>query len=321
MAEALTRCKVERFGETCIVRIYTHDYCLHHDIPDGHPERPARLAYLLEHLANTGFTEDHSLCEAPAISDEMIACAHDGHLAKRLADMTPELDPVAVDPDTWLSPQSVLAARHAAGAVWQGVCDVVAGEEERVFCAVRPPGHHAESAAPMGFCLFNSVAIAAINGLSLPGIDRVAILDFDVHHGNGTVEICSAYPDILVCSSFQHPFYPDRYHEVSQSNIVNTPLPEGTSGTEFRRAIAASWWAKIEKHQPDLIIISAGFDGHRDDPLAQWGLVEADYRWITSEIVALANQFAEGRIVSALEGGYDLDALAKSALAHLRELA
>lgn len=321
MAEALTRCKVERFGETCIVRIYTHDYCLHHDIPDGHPERPARLAYLLEHLANTGFTKDHSLCEAPAISDEMIACAHDGHLAKRLADMTPEVDLVAVDPDTWLSPQSVLAARHAAGAVWQGVCDVVAGEEERVFCAVRPPGHHAESAAPMGFCLLNSVAIAAINGLSLPGIDRVAILDFDVHHGNGTVEICSAYPDILVCSSFQHPFYPGRYHEVSQSNIVNTPLPEGTSGTEFRRAIAASWWAEIEKHQPDLIIISAGFDGHRDDPLAQWGLVEADYRWITSEIVALANQFAEGRIVSALEGGYDLDALAKSALAHLRELA
>ena len=320
MAEASTRCKVERFGETCIVRIYTHDYCLHHHIPDGHPERPARLAYLLEHLANTGFTEDHPLCEAPAISDQMIARAHEAPLANQLADLTPEAGLVAVDPDTWLSPRSLMAARHAAGAVWQGVCDVVTGEEERVFCAVRPPGHHAESAAPMGFCLFNSVAIAAINALSFPGIDRVAVLDFDVHHGNGTVEICAAYPDILVCSSFQHPFYPGRYHEVSQSNIVNTPLPAGTSGTEFRRAIAASWWAAIERHRPDLILISAGFDGHIDDPLAQWGLVEADYSWITSEIVSLANQFAEGRIVSALEGGYDLDALARSALAHLGEL-
>ena len=303
------------------MHIYTHDTCLQHEVPSGHPERPARLDFLLNHLVQTGFTKDHPLLVAPTISEEMIARAHHRRLAKTLADTTPSEGLVALDEDTWLSPASVTAARHAAGAVWQGVNDVVNSVEKRVFCAVRPPGHHAESNMPMGFCLFNSVAIAAINALTLPDIKRVAILDFDVHHGNGTVEMSSAYPDILVCSSFQHPYYPGRYHEVAQPNIVNTPLPAGTSGSAFRRAIAASWWPEIEKHRPDLIIISAGFDGHEADPLAEWGLVEADYRWITAEIVALAGQYAQGRIVSALEGGYDLDSLAASAMVHLEQLA
>ncbi|MDG2461104.1 MAG: histone deacetylase family protein [Luminiphilus sp.] len=302
------------------MRIYTHDTCLQHEVPSGHPERPARLDFLLNHLAQTGFTKDHPLLVAPTIAEEMIARAHHRRLAKTLADATPRKGLVALDEDTWLSPASVTAARHAAGAVWQGVNDVVNSVEKRVFCAVRPPGHHAESNTPMGFCLLNSVAIAAINALSLPDIERVAILDFDVHHGNGTVEMSTAYPDILVCSSFQHPYYPGRYHEVAQPNIVNTPLAAGTSGPAFRRAIAARWWPEIEKHRPDLILISAGFDGHKADPLAQWGLVEADYSWITAEIVALAGQYAQGRIVSVLEGGYDLDSLAASAMAHLEQL-
>jgi acetoin utilization deacetylase AcuC-like enzyme len=205
--------------------------------------------------------------------------------------------------------------------VWQGVNDVVAGDVMRVFCAVRPPGHHAEFDSPMGFCLLNSVAIAAINALKLPGIDRVAILDFDVHHGNGTVDLCHQYPEILVCSSFQHPHYPHRLHDVVAPNIVNTPLVAGASGDDFRRAISGSWWQAVEAHKPDLILISAGFDAHRDDPLAHLHLDEADFAWVTQEITALADQFSQGRIVSTLEGGYDLRALAGSTLAHLEVLA
>ena len=216
---------------------------------------------------------------------------------------------------------SLLAALQAAGSVWQGVIDVVAGAETRVFCAVRPPGHHAEFDSPMGFCLLNSVAIAAINALNLPDVKRVAILDFDVHHGNGTVDLCRHHPDILVCSSFQHPHYPHRLHDLVSENIVNTPLEAGASGDDFRRAITNSWWPAIEAHQPHLIFVSAGFDAHRADPLAQINLVEADFAWVTSEIAALADQFADGRIVSTLEGGYDLEALANSVLAHLQALA
>ena len=216
---------------------------------------------------------------------------------------------------------SLLAALQAAGSVWQGVIDVVAGAETRVFCAVRPPGHHAEFDSPMGFCLLNSVAIAAINALSLPDVERVAILDFDVHHGNGTVDLCRHHPDILVCSSFQHPHYPHRLHDLVSENIVNTPLEAGASGDDFRHAITKTWWPAIEAHQPNLIFVSAGFDAHRADPLAQINLVEADFAWVTTEIAALADQFADGRIVSTLEGGYDLEALANSALAHLQALA
>jgi acetoin utilization deacetylase AcuC-like enzyme len=172
----------------------------------------------------------------------------------------------------------------------------------------------------MGFCLLNSVAIAAVNALSLAAIDRVAVLDFDVHHGNGTVDICRHDPRILVCSSFQHPFYPGRMHEIAQHNIVNTPLSAGASGDDFRRAVAASWWPAIEAHRPDLILISAGFDGHKLDDIAQLNLSEADYQWVTEEIAALADQYAAGRVVSALEGGYHFEALASSTLVHLEGL-
>ena len=220
-----------------------------------------------------------------------------------------------------MGPTSMAAALQAAGSVWQGVKDVDSGDETRVFCAVRPPGHHAEFDSPMGFCLLNSVAIAAINALNLPSIDRVAILDFDVHHGNGTVDLCHKHPDILVCSSFQHPHYPDRRHDVVATNIVNTPLAAGSSGDDFRRAISGSWWQAVEAHRPNLVLISAGFDAHREDPLAHINLDETDFTWVTQEITALAEQFSQGRIVSTLEGGYDLQALADSTLAHLQMLA
>jgi acetoin utilization deacetylase AcuC-like enzyme len=272
------------------------------------------------HLERTGFLQDHSLQVAPSLPRELIETAHSSALYDQLENAIPERGISALDPDTWLGPHSLSASCHAAGAVWQGVNDVVLGDQTRVFCAVRPPGHHAEQAAAMGFCLLNSVAIAAVNALSLAAIDRVAVLDFDVHHGNGTVDICRHDPRILVCSSFQHPFYPGRMHEISQNNIVNTPLSAGASGDDFRRAVAASWWPAIEAHRPDLILISAGFDGHKLDDIAQLNLSEPDYQWVTEEIAALADQYAAGRVVSALEGGYHFEALASSTLVHLEGL-
>ena len=303
------------------MRIYSHLDCVNHETPEGHPERSDRLAFLLAHLEQTGFTQDHPVLEASPIGDELVRQAHHPELLKRLRQSNPDEGLTALDPDTWMGPTSMAAALQAAGSVWQGVNDVVSGDEAQVFCAVRPPGHHAEFDSPMGFCLLNSVAIAAINALSLAGIDRVAILDFDVHHGNGTVDLCQKHPEILVCSSFQHPHYPDRLHDVVAANIVNTPLAAGASGDDFRRAISSSWWPAVETHQPDLILISAGFDAHRDDPLAHINLDEGDFAWVTAEITALAEQFSQGRIVSTLEGGYDLPALADSTLAHLEVLA
>lgn len=303
------------------MRLYSHPDCVSHQTPEGHPERPDRLAFLLAHLEQTGFTQDHPVREALPIEDERVHQAHHPLLLDRLRQSNPVEGLTPLDPDTWMGPSSMAAAMQAAGSVWQGVNDVVAGDEMRVFCAVRPPGHHAEFESPMGFCLLNSVAIAAINALKLPGIDRVAILDFDVHHGNGTVDLCRSHPEILVCSSFQHPHYPHRLHDVRAPNIVNTPLPAGASGDDFRRAISSSWWQAVEAHRPDLILISAGFDAHREDPLAHVNLDEGDFAWVTQEITALANQFSQGRIVSTLEGGYDLKALADSTLAHLEVLA
>ena len=303
------------------MRIYSHLDCVNHETPEGHPERSDRLAFLLAHLEQTGFTQDHPVLEASLIADELVHQAHHPELLQRLRQSNPGEGLTALDPDTWMGPTSIAAALQAAGSVWQGVNDVVSGDEAQVFCAVRPPGHHAEFDSPMGFCLLNSVAIAAINALSLAGIDRVAILAFDVHHGNGTVDLCQKHPEILVCSSFQHPHYPDRLHDVVAPNIINTPLAAGASGDDFRRAISSSWWPAVETHQPDLILISAGFDAHRDDPLAHINLDEGDFAWVTAEITALAEQFSQGRIVSTLEGGYDLPALADSTLAHLRVLA
>ena len=303
------------------MRVYSHADCVNHETPEGHPERSDRLTFLLAHLETTGFTQDHPVLEAHPIEEPLIQAAHDPELLTRLRLSAPQEGLTSIDPDTWMGKTSMAAALQAAGSVWQGVNDVVSGVEHRVFCAVRPPGHHAEFGSPMGFCLLNSIAIAAINALSLADIDRVAILDFDVHHGNGTVDMCRHHPEILVCSSFQHPHYPHRLHDVLAPNIVNTPLPAGASGEDFRRAISGSWWRAIEAHQPDLILISAGFDAHRLDPLAQINLDAADFAWVTQEIAALSSQFSEGRIVSALEGGYDLQALADSALAHLEALA
>jgi len=310
------------------VHLYTDTRCLEHRVPNGHPERPERLAAVLNHLKACGFIDDHPMLAPEQAKDVDIQRAHSLAHVKDITTFATkdnlEADKtsmVPVDPDTWMSQHSLTAARLAAGAVCNGIDDLISGRTQRVFCAVRPPGHHAERDAAMGFCLFNSIAIGALKALASPTIERVAILDFDVHHGNGTVDIFTDNPAVMVCSSFQHPHYPNRKFDVRRDHLIHTPLAAGTAGTEFRRQIEADWLPALERHAPELILVSAGFDAHQRDPLAQLNLVEDDYAWITDLIVSTANQYSEGRVISTLEGGYDLQALTQSVETHLAHLA
>ncbi|MDE0226452.1 MAG: histone deacetylase family protein [Gammaproteobacteria bacterium] len=300
--------------------LFTHLNCLEHDMGERHPERPARLAAVLMHLDETGLYSDLDVHEAPEARRTDLARVHGEAFLDGLEELSPEEGLVRVDPDTAMGPGSLLAARTAAGAAVAGVELALSDAEKRVFCAVRPPGHHAEVSRAMGFCFFNSVAVAAARALSDPGVDRVAILDFDVHHGNGTVAAFMDNPDVLVCSSFQFPFYPYRLQDVDRPNIVNTPLPAGTRGADFRQAVERDWLPALDGFKPELILVSAGFDGHADDPLAGLLLTEEDYTWVTSLITDAANRHAGGRIVSMLEGGYHLGALSRSVAAHIEGL-
>ena len=303
------------------MRIYTHPEYLNHQVMDGHPERPERLSHLMKHLSQIGLTQDFEVVQPQPVPTSRILAAHSQSHVDFLRGTSPEEGIVPLDPDTWMSPASFSAAELAAGAVFSGMDTVLNGAQQRVFCAVRPPGHHAERDSAMGFCLLNSVAIAAIAALDHAEVERVAILDFDVHHGNGTVDVCRDHPQILVCSSFQSPYYPNRLDDLVQPNIVNTPLVAGSDGRVFRAALERDWLPALEAHQPDIVFVSAGFDAHVNDPLADLRLVEDDYRWVTQLIVSMAIQYAQGRVVSTLEGGYDLDALARSVTAHLGALA
>ncbi len=303
------------------MRIYTHPEYLNHQVMDGHPERPERLSHLMKHLSQIGLTQDFEVVQPQPVPTSRILAAHSQSHVDFLRGTSPEEGIVPLDPDTWMSPASFSAAELAAGAVFSGMDTVLNGAQQRVFCAVRPPGHHAERDSAMGFCLLNSVAIAAIAALDHAEVERVAILDFDVHHGNGTVDVCRDHPQILVCSSFQSPYYPNRLDDLVQPNIVNTPLVAGSDGRVFRAALERDWLPALETHQPDIVFVSAGFDAHVNDPLADLRLVEDDYRWVTQFIVSMAIQYAQGRVVSTLEGGYDLDALARSVTAHLGALA
>ena len=299
--------------------LFTNPLCLEHERV-GHPERPARLTAVLEHLAETGLLAELDVRDAPLADRQALARVHDDAYLDALERLAPSQGLVSLDPDTFMGPRSLQAARCVAGAAVAGVDLVHSGAEQRVFCAVRPPGHHAEESAAMGFCLLNGIAAAAAHGLAQDGVSRIAILDFDVHHGNGTVAAFKDNPAVLVCSSFQFPHYPYRLQDVNRPHILNTPLPAGTAGGAFRRAIERDWLPALEAFQPNLILVSAGFDAHAADPLGDLLLDEDDFRWITELIVAAANQYAQGRIVSVLEGGYDLAALASCVRVHVEAL-
>ena len=301
--------------------LLTHAVCLEHEMDPGHPECPARLASVLKHLEETGIRDELDACPADLAKRSDLARVHAEPYLDALDKVAPEAGLVHVTPDTALGPRSLDAARAAAGAAVEGVRLVLQGKDQRVFCAVRPPGHHAEESAAMGFCFLNGNAVAAMVALEDDAVDRVAILDFDVHHGNGTVASFMDNPSVLVCSSFQHPHYPYRYFDVDRPNIVNTPLPAGTRGLEFRNAVERDWLPALDDFKPQLILVSAGFDGHARDPLGDFLLTEDDFAWVTGLITDAADRHAGGRIVSVLEGGYDLDALARCVEVHVEGLA
>lgn len=292
-----------------------------HRMQPRHPECPQRTAVVIERLEASGLADDLIRPPAPqAVGNADLARVHPiAHLAW-LEQRLPAEGLAPVDGDTFLAPGSIRAARAVAGTAVAATDGVMDGSFERAFCAIRPPGHHAETSLAMGFCFFNSIAIAARRALEVHGLDRIAIVDFDVHHGNGTAEIFADDPRVLFCSSFQHPFYPGRGTDISGEHIVLTPLAAGTGSLAFRQAIERDWIPALERHRPELILVSAGFDAHRDDPLGGLDLVTDDYRWITGLISALAHDSANDRVVSLLEGGYDLKALADCAEVHVAAL-
>ncbi|MET0345296.1 MAG: histone deacetylase family protein [Casimicrobiaceae bacterium] len=298
----------------------THPSCRQHDMGPYHPECPERLDAISDRLIAAGLDSHLQHYTAPAATREQIARVHGARYIDEVEAASPESGLHFIDPDTALNPYSLQAARHAAGAVVKAVDLAMSGECTTAFCAVRPPGHHAERSRAMGFCLFNSVAIGARHACEVHGLERVAIVDFDVHHGNGTEEIFTGDPRVLMVSTFQHPLYPYSGLDNPSPLMVNIPLSPGSGGTEFRAAVTDHWLPALDKYRPQLILISAGFDAHREDPLANLKLVEADYAWVTRELLAVARKHAQGRIVSSLEGGYGLSALGRSVTEHVREL-
>ena len=301
-------------------RLYTHATCLLHSAGAGHPESPLRLQTVLEALDNDRFAALDRV-EAPRATREQLARVHAVQLVDLLADIVPTGGYASLDADTMMTEHSYEAALRAAGAVCAAVDAVIDGTATRAFCAVRPPGHHATHDKAMGFCIFNSVAVGAAQALSR-GIERVAIVDFDVHHGNGTQDIFWQTPNVLYASTHQSPLYPGTgaSGETGAGNIVNAPLPPGAGRAEFRAAFQQIVLPALHEQKPQLVMISAGFDAHRLDPLADLNLDGADYAWATTQLVDIADRFASGRVVSSLEGGYSPAALRESTAAHVAAL-
>ena len=300
--------------------LVTHPSCLQHDTGPGHPERIERLRAILDRL-NPDDYPDLERIEAPCATREQLLYVHDADYVEDIFAAIPRHGYAQLDPDTVISPASGEAALRAAGAMCAGIDAVVAGKTKRVFCAVRPPGHHAERHRAMGFCLFNNIAIGAFHALQTHGIDRVAVIDFDVHHGNGSQQMLADRPEFVYASTHAYPFYPGTGDNRRTShNIRNVPLGPHTDSEEFRHRFQEDLVPFVADFSPHLILVSAGFDAHRADPLAHLELETEDYRWATEQIVWLADCHAEGRIVSTLEGGYDLRALADSAAAHVEAM-
>ena len=301
------------------LRVYTHEACLLHDTGPAHAERPERLRVVVDALRDAYPHLDWR--QAPIATRGQLLRVHSEHLLEAVLESNPA-ELMQLDPDTVLSPRSAEAALRAAGAVAAAVDAVMIGAARRAFCAVRPPGHHATSDAAMGFCLFNNIAVAARHAIDAHGLERVAVVDFDVHHGNGTQAIFEHDRRVLYASSHQAPLFPwtGERSETGAGNIFNATLPPGSDGALFRRIWGDRLLPAIDDFAPQLLLISAGFDGHRRDPLAELQLDAADFGWLSEALVALADRHCQGRVVSALEGGYDLDALAECSVAHLRAL-
>jgi acetoin utilization deacetylase AcuC-like enzyme len=308
---------------------FTHKACWQHEMGRGHPECPQRLDAIEERLKSSGLNTVLQRREPGPASLSDIELAHDRMYVAGLRGLSDNLrDEIAaggpahaqVDPDTSINVHSWDAILRAAGAALDATDAVIAGELSNAFCAVRPPGHHATRNQAMGFCFVNNVAVAAKYALQRHGLKRVAIIDFDVHHGNGTEDIVAGDPRILMCSFYQHPYYPAWDHR-SADNLVNLPVAAHTRGMDIRELIDMMWLPRLEAHKPQMVFISAGFDSHREDEMGGLNLVEQDYIWITERLMDVARRHARGRIVSCLEGGYDFGSLGRSVEAHVRALA
>ena len=299
----------------------THRDCSLHDMGRHHPECPERLQAITDQLIASGLIGCLVEYEAPLATREQLTRVHSPAYVDAVAASSPESGIVHLDPDTAMSPHSYQAALRAAGAVVLATDLVLGGKAANAFCSVRPPGHHAERQRAMGFCFFNNVAIGVAHALDAHGLERAAVVDFDVHHGNGTEDIFRDDGRVLMVSTFQHPFYPYSGIDGRSERMVNIPLPAFTDGSGFRAAVQSHWLGALEQFRPQVVFVSAGFDAHREDDMAALGLVEADYAWVTQVIKQVAERHAGGRVISALEGGYDLSALGRSVTAHLKVMA
>ena len=291
-----------------------------HDMGATHPECPARLRAIDDQLIASGLANYLLHAEAPLAQREHLTRVHDADYIDAIREQSPVAGVIHLDPDTVMCPDTLQAALRAAGAGVLATDMVISGAAETAFCSVRPPGHHAERNRAMGFCIFNNVAIAAAHALGQHGLQRVAIADFDVHHGNGTEDIFRDDERVLMVSTFQHPFYPYSGVDGQSARMVNIPLAAYSAGREFRVAVEEHWLPALERFKPEMIFVSAGFDAHRDDEMAMLRLVEADYAWVAQQLKAVADKHAGGRIVSMLEGGYELHALGRSVATYLKAL-
>ncbi len=301
--------------------LISHPACVRHDMGNGHPECPQRLAAISDQLIASGLDPFLVHVDAPEATLQEMARVHPAHHVMEVLESAPDSGYVALDPDTLMNPHTPQAALHAAGAVIKAVDMVVNGQADNAFCSVRPPGHHACASQPMGFCFFNNVAVGVRHAQTAYGLKRIAIIDFDVHHGNGTENVFAGDKSVLMCSFFQHPFYPGSGAQPAGDNMINTPVPAGTGGETIREIVEYSWLPALERFKPQMIFISAGFDAHREDDLGQLRLVEGDYAWMTVQLRDIARRYCNGRMVSVLEGGYNLSALGRSVAAHVRVLA
>jgi acetoin utilization deacetylase AcuC-like enzyme len=302
------------------VAFITHPDCELHDTGFGHPESAERLRAVLDYLPTTKIWDRLLRHQAPLVTKRQLCRVHDEAYVDAVMAAEPNQGRVYLDPDTSMAPHSLNAALRASGAATRGVDLVMSGEADRAFCCIRPPGHHAGIRRAMGFCLFNNVAVGVRHVQDAYGLQKVGIVDFDVHHGNGTEDVFRSDPSVFYASTFQHPFYPGTGADTRSDHIVNVPLPAGTKGPDFRSAFEDRILPALDGFAPDFLFVSAGFDAHRDDPLAQFFLLEDDFAWTTARIKGVADSHAGGRIVSVLEGGYNTSALARSIEVHLQAM-
>jgi acetoin utilization deacetylase AcuC-like enzyme len=298
----------------------THPEFLKHDMGSDHPECPARIHAIQDQLIASGLFDFLNHYEAQKASKEVLALVHTQEYIEWVFSQSPKSGLIDLDGDTLMNPYTLDAALYACGAVVKAVDLVISGEVQNAFCNIRPPGHHAKRAGASGFCIFNNVAVAAAHALEHHGLERIAIADFDVHHGDGTEDIFHDEPRVMLCSTFQHPYYPYCGADSGNDHVINVPLAAGSSGEQFRDAITEQWLPALERFQPQMILISAGFDAHREDDMGGLALRESDYLWVTEMLKDIAKRHANGRIVSALEGGYSLHALGRSVMTHIKSL-